>query len=970
MLGHAALAQKAGISGQVNDDAGAIPGIIVVLEKTSYHTITDIEGKFQLMGIPAGKYTLLVTGIGLEPYRKELTVEGSPISLGIITLKYKMMQEVVITANTRPSETKALNMMKTSAVVANIISSEGVGKLPDRNVAEAVQRLPGVVMESDQGEGRFISFRGTPSDWSSALVNGDRMPVADELSKTRAMNFDIFPSSLVDYIVVAKTLSPDMEGDAIGGSANFITKSAPVKQVLQASVGGGYNAQAQKPIYNALLMYGNRSKNKKFGYLAGGSIYERNWATDNYQLFYSSNIDHSLTRLELRDYEGKRRTLGLNLAADYKFNDNVKVYAKGVYGSMQDNEYNRKTMYNWSTGVGQSIKLQNIHNIMDSRFWGAEVGGEINLSSKLQLNARVATYDNRFQYGGVPYKDRNDPRNGYHVVEFEKQVYFKDFLYLDENGNQTDEMNAYSRAKLLKGDSPIPGYGDDYKNIQPLYDNIIPVSPDDTMYKFSRAYSETNRTWERDPLVAQLDLNYNVNNKLKLKFGGKVRMKEGERKVGLELWDRNKDYPTAIVYENYNPQPLNERGGFLQELNTPYKGNMFPFLTNDGIDNFVKNMGDTLVHRPFGVQTPYFEQVIGSSYRYKEDVYAGYAMANWSATDKLSIVGGMRAEYTSPMVMADSIVTVDKALGTVQLQSVAAGKAYWALLPMLNIKYAVTDNQNARLAVTRSFRRPNFNEIKPGAATIDYTNNDLVYGNPFLKPTYSWNFDVAYEYYIGRSGMLSVAGFYKNVKDHIYTAFESSSTDNTGISNEFQIPGGVIAKKFQNAPESFAAGFEVSAMSKLSFLPGFLKNLGLSANYSYTYSEMKIEAREKPQALPRQAPNVLNLAIFYEDARVTTRLGLNYRDPFLYELNLYAVKDPNTGASVIAHQDNDYDTYIGKNLTLDYSFSYNFLKHFSAFVEVNNLLNTPYVMYRGNVERPVKTEFYSIRGLAGIKFNL
>ncbi len=298
-----------------------------------------------------------------------------------------------------------------------------------------------------------------------------------------------------------------------------------------------------------------------------------------------------------------------------------------------------------------------------------------------------------------------------------------------------------------------------------------------------------------------------------------------------------------------------------------------------------------------------------------------------------------------------------------------SGKAYLSLLPMLNVKYAVTDRQNIRFAATRSFRRPNFNEIKPGAAAIDYSNNDLVYGNPDLKPTYSWNFDLAYERYLGATSMLSAAVFYKNVKDHIYTAFESSSTDNTGISNEFQIPGGVVAKKFQNAPQAMAAGFEASLMTKFRFLPGVFENLGASINYSHTYSRMTIDAREKAQQLPRQSPNVMNVALFFENGRITTRLGLNYRDPYLYELNLYAVKDPASDRMLILHQDNNYDVYVGRSMTLDYSFSYQFREHFNVFLELNNLTNTPFTMYRGQQERPLKTEYYSIRGLAGIRFN-
>lgn len=969
ILPGAVAAQTATIKGAVKDRQGMLPGITISLANNKYYTVTELNGTFTLVDIPAGQYTLTIASLGYDSHTMPVNLNGDT-DLGTIELKESdhMLNAVTVTANTRGTETKALNMMKSSMVFSNIVSSEGIGKLPDRNVAEAVQRLPGVVMESDQGEGRFISFRGTPSDWSAALVNGDRMPVADEESKTRAMNFDIFPSSMVDYIVVSKTLSPDMEGDAIGGSANFMTKSAPAKKSIQASLGAGYNAQAQKPVFNGALSYGNRSKDGKLGYFAGGSLYKRNWATDNYQVFYGSNIDQSLSRLELRDYEGQRNTIGANAAVEYKFSDRAKIYAKGVYGRMTDEEYNRKTMYNWSTGWGQSIRLQNIHNIMQTNFWGAELGGELKPSDKLSANWRIASYSNHFQYGAVPFA-KGDPRNGYHVIEFEKSVNFKDFLYLDENGKVTDERNAYDRLKLLNIDSPEPGYGDDYRNIQPVYENVPLINPSDTSFAFTRAYSETNKTWEKDPIVAQLDLQYAASSKLKMKFGGKMRIKEGRRNVGLELWERNKDLSSSILYNNFNPGPINERGGFLAEMGSPYNGKMFPFLNGKQIDNFVNSQGDTLRHIPFGTSTPYFQQMVGSSYKYKETVYAGYAMAEWNVAPQLTLVPGVRVEYTSPIVEADSIMTVDPALGTVALTPVQSGKSYWSVLPMLNAKYTLTDKQNLRLAITRSFRRPNFNEIKPGAAAINYSNNDLVYGNPDLKPTYSWNYDLAYEHYMSASGMFSISGFYKQVKDHIYTAFESSSADNNGVSNEFQIPGGVIAKKFRNAPEAFAAGIEASLMTKMRFLPGIWKNLGVNINYSYTYSQMHIDARDQVQALPRQSPNVLNVALFYENPHITTRIGLNYRDPYLYELNLYAVKDPASDKMLILHQDNDYDVYVGRSLTLDCSFAYTFKENFSVFTELSNLTNTPYTMYRGQKERPLKTEYYAMRGLIGLRYN-
>jgi TonB-dependent receptor len=246
----------------------------------------------------------------------------------------------------------------------------------------------------------------------------------------------------------------------------------------------------------------------------------------------------------------------------------------------------------------------------------------------------------------------------------------------------------------------------------------------------------------------------------------------------------------------------------------------------------------------------------------------------------------------------------------------------------------------------------------------------MVFGNPNLNPSFSWNADLIFEKYLSANGLISFGGFYKYVTDHIYTAFESSSTDNNGISNEFQIPGGVIAKKYQNAPYANIAGLEANFSFKLNMLPGIWKHFGISANYSYTWSELKIESREKLQALPRQSPNVGNLAVFYESSKLTVRIAGNYKDPFLYELNLYAVEDPQSNQIQVLHQDNDFDMYVGRMFTLDASASWNLTEHLSLTAEANNLSNTPFVVYRGRRERPVKTEYYSIRALAGLRFTL
>lgn len=962
------------VKGVIIDKNGPLPGASIFLSTNNQIGVSsDLDGHFSLRNLPSGNQEIVISYMGYNTIKTKINVlAGDSINIGTVTMvEGKELQEVLIKDVIRDNEIRSIEMTRNTSRVVNIISADGLSKLPDRNAAEVLQRLPGVVIERDQGEGRYVSFRGTPTDWSSALVNGDRMPSADEESKTRAINFDIFPSSLIQYVVVSKSLSPDMEGDAIGGSVNFITRGAPNARVLNVTLGGGMNAQSVGPIINGSILYGDRTKNEKFGWLVGASVYNRSWGTDNFQVFYGGNFDQSIGRYELRDYMGERLTVGGNIALEYKINKKNRIELKYVYGFMRDDEYNRKQMYNYNSGLGQSIKLQNIHNILLFQFFGGQLAGEHTIGKKnnWKLEWKIANYNNSFQYGEVPQKGINNPANGYFVLEFEKFVNFQDYLFLDANGNQTDEFNAVERYKFLNIDSPIEGYGDDYNFIHSVWTNPPAFQPKDTMFLFQRAYTEFNNTWERDPIVVQFDLSYEPLKRLKIKVGGKYRYKIGERKVALNVWERNSNAFSYIPYNTFELLGLDSKGGFLEELGAPYDSIAFPFYSNETINNFINAMDTGLIYLPFDKTTPYYDQFIGSSYSYYEHVIAGYLMAEYRPHEKILLSGGMRIEYTIPLVTADTVIQGATAEERI-LESRSAGFNYIALLPMFNLKYDISKRSVLKFAAFRSFRRPNFNEIKPAQAMIDYTNFDVVLGNPQLKPSFSWNADLMYEYYLGRASLITGGVFAKYVTDHIYTAFETSSLDATGVSNQYQIPGGVISKKFKNAPEAYVFGLEVSYYSKFFFLPKILKNFGITATYTYSFSRMSIEARNDLQPLPRQSDHVMNFGLFYEDNKLNARIALNYRSPYLMELNLFAITDPVTNDLVIVHQDNSFDIFMWQALTLDFSASYKFHKNFSVFVELNNLTNSPFVIYRGQRERPVKTEYYSIRGLAGIKFEL
>lgn len=993
LAGFAVLGQTGSISGVVKGDGMFLPGASVYIKGTSIGTSTDLDGKYSLKNIPVGNKTIVFSFIGFDPKEIPVVVKAGentivkPISLsqGI------QLQAVEIRGTMRDSEAKAINMTRISKNHVNIIAADGVGKLPDRNAGEAVQRVPGIVLERDHGEGKHISVRGTPRDWSSSLINDSRLPVADENGDSRTLSFDILPSDLIKYVVVSKTLTPDMEGDAIGGSVNFITKTAPEKKTLNINVGSGWNFKAGKPVYSGAITFGNRSKNEKFGYVLGASIWNRNYGTDNYEVAYGSNYNHGVNRLELRNYHGVRRTIGLNAAAEYKIGKDSKVFINGILGDYQDKERNRKQMFNYAVGAGSTIRLQHIYNIMQSRLWGGQLGGEFQLSKKLKLTSKIARYENKFGFGPAPFGD-GDARNGYHVVQFEKfNVRYLDQVFQDEFRLKLLGKDQVGKQFINDADgSAIKGTyapsGDAWDNIQPKVKDLTGSNP----FEFSGAYSELNETWEKDPIIVQLDLDHEHNTRWKLKYGAKYRMKEGARKLGLHEWIQNTKVKSKPVYihdfENGKPSFAN---GFLPEHGRPYQGKWYSFLNSSVSDDFVKNNAAWLKERPMNSNHPNYQEWVGARYDYKENVGAAYGMVDFMINEKWSFFGGVRVENTVLEINADTadkgfygnvykgipgigdvIVPIDKdtlaskyfqyldtSRFVVPVRAVSSKLDYWSILPMFHIKYSPKEDFNIRFSVTRSFRRPNFNETKPGAPVIDFSNLEFRFGNRVLKPSYSWNFDLMAERFFKNVGMISAGVFYKQVKDHIFASITADSDPATGI----------IFKNYENAENSFVAGFECSVNKRLDFLPGIWSGLGVNGNYTITHSEMKVPGREGVQQLPRQAAHIFNLALYYEKKNLTARIAANYKSKYLVELNMAAVKDKKTGKTELLHQNSDYDTFTKGNLTLDFSASYKISKHIECFLEMNNLLNTPLIVYRGEEHRPMQVEYYSIRGQAGVR---
>lgn len=938
-LSGSAMAQNAEIIGSVKDELGALPGANIIVKGTTNGTNTDFDGHFNITNVNPGELTLIVSYIGYKTQEVSIVArKNEPVNVGDISLSSgNELDQIVIQGNNLPNQQKALNIKKNSIAIMEVLASDAIGKLPDRNAAEAVQRVSGVSIERDHGEGRYVIVRGTPIAWNSTLMNGDRMPstegTSDNTGGTRSAPLDIFPSEMIKFVQLSKAITPDMEGDAIGGSVNFITKTAPSKKTLNINLGYGYNNQAQKPIQSGSLVYGDRVAHGKLGFLVSGTYWNRNWGTDNYELVYNQE-NQAINNLQLRDYLGARTTTGLNTGLEFKPNDKNMLYLRGLYTNFKDEESAVEHIFNFEDG-DMDVRVR--HGIVDINMHGVEFGGDHKFSNgKLNLDWKLSTYS--AEMGNKKVKGSEANTDAYLMATFSAPVTYNNLT-----------SDGY---KFLDIDSPAGYNGDHYNNIQPYLSSN--VTANDLLLNNKMAYPAYSL---EDDYTAKLDLTYNTNDKLKVKVGGKFKRMNLERGTPYtySLYLGN-NYGAPIAMSDFETRKFPFRGGYLSEIGNPYDNVLVEnTMRLDQIDNLFTDEYDAnplFYNIKFDENNP---SSAGSFYSGYEQVTAGYAMADFDLTSKLKVIGGVRYEHTNLEYKGHSVVT--DADDNTTIENVKNDNSFGSLLPMVHLKYQAQDNLNVKFAYTRTMARANFSELNP-TETISLltTPNTISRGNIKLEPTYSNNFDLIGEYFFENVGILSGGAFYKALENVIYTGRSFQTIDG----NLFQVT------QPQNSETGWLAGFEVGLSKRLTFLPGILGGLGVEANYTFADSEMEVpmyttnatsgevEVTTTTEKIPSQSKHIFNASLFYEKGPLSFRLAGNYKDASL---------------AMVQGNPENYRWY-GKNLTVDFTASANLTKNMKVYVELNNLTNEPLRYYQGVSERPEQTEYYSIRGLFGINYQI
>ena len=371
-----AVAQDGGgvIYGTVTGQAGTvITDCRVTVQGINLEAVTGLDGAYRLANVPAGEHTIMFDYLGLQAGSATLTVVAGETLLQDMTLVYAGEIEVR-GSPLLEGQAKALNRQKNTVNISNIVASDQIGRFPDKNASEAAQRIPGISLNRDMGEGRYIIIRGTEARLNSTTVNGERIPSPE--AGVRNVALDTIPADLLGSIEVSKALRPDMDGDSIGGTVDLVTMRAPEDTRVSASLGAGYSELMQETAPNASATWGSRfGPEKKWGMLLSGSASDTKRGADDIEPAYD---DGDLAELEMRDYTTERERSGVTFDLDYRASLQSNYYLRGLWTNYVDTELRRaKNNIVEDDELERSIKDRTQESLINSiSFGGDNIIGE------------------------------------------------------------------------------------------------------------------------------------------------------------------------------------------------------------------------------------------------------------------------------------------------------------------------------------------------------------------------------------------------------------------------------------------------------------------------------------------------------------------------------------------------------------------------------------------------------------------
>ena len=946
------------IKGTVSDKGSGdfLPGANVFLEGTNYGTSSDRAGNYSINGVPDGDYTLIVTYVGYSDYSNSVSVGPDALTHNAqMSVSYIPMDAVNVSGLAQ-GQAKALSQQRSANNIKNIVSSDMIERFPDQNVADAIQRLPAVALETDHGEGRYVQIRGAEAQLNTTTLNGIRIPSPEDTE--RKVSLDVIPSFLLGSIELSKALTPDMDGDAIGGSVNLITKNGfdYDGRTMNLKITGGQRSMRGKNNSMAAFNYADQLMDNKLGLIISTSYENNDMHTDNIEMEWDDKIEWVteevdeyevdeddptdttfiyktddkdgtvLTDVQLRNYNLSRERMGITGNLDYKLNENSKFYLRSMWNRYTDWEERDRMRYRFDKSVDEEES--------GSGYDPAD-GLAVNLARiERDLKSRTSvSYINSYTFGGEHQFGNIDVDYNYtisHAEELRTPSTNITFVVKDVNWDYEYSDEHYPTMSNFTDDDGGSFDPDDASNYE--LDEIELLGK----YFPSAKNPDGNLATDDDQIMAlnvSMDLSVGPLSG-KVKAGVKMSSKEKvSDRTGNELWGWDGDDDIEMT-------------GFKKDLDgEDFLDGNYTHIVGIDVDKIHDHMK---ANRDNYEIFPLYEDVFFETWNAKEDLTAFYGMADMRMGN-MNIIAGARmenaaTEYTS---WNGDIAEIEDEEGTYEeslalLTAVTSKSDHSVALPMFHVKYGINNNMFARLAYTESMARSNYGSLVPFVLAED---EEAEAGNPDLVPAHSKNIDLMLEYYAGPLGIVSFGYFTKDIADYFYV----------GVMENYELQGKTYeeVKMPQNGENATLSGWEINIQQQLSFLPGPLSGLGVYANYTSTTSDAYYGSDRDKTTLPGQAGNTGNFSLSYETKKLSARFSYALSDQYIVEVG----------------GDADEDIYYEPANRIDISLSYDPMDNLTILADLMNVNNAPLGYFQGSSSTPIQRELYGPSFRVGLQYD-
>ena len=941
-------AATAQVSGVVTDAATGEPlvGAAVRVAGTTVGAATDLDGRYRIGNAPTGEAVLVASYLGYRTDSVAVVVPaGGLVQDFALELAAVQGGEVVVSAQAA-GQLAAINEQLASDRIVNVVSAEKIQELPEANAAEAIGRLPGVAITRSGGEANQVVVRGLGPSYTNVTVNGVRLPSTDD---SRATDLNSISPELLAGIEVFKALTPDQDADAVGGSVNFRLRTAPARRRVDARLQGGYNALAGAlGNYKAVGSVSDRFLGGRAGAIAQLSTERVDRRSEDLAGGFSILADADepggfaslrTSSLRLQDRDETRGRLGGSLLLDYRVpGGQVQL---STFASRLDRDLTTRTTSFVDEGVNYNLTLGQV----ETQFFSSALSGE----HALLLGAEFTWSASRaIAVDETPESIRLTAREG-------------SGAYVDRPDDSVDPRD-YARAAQFR--------------------------PDQTRLSFLRREDERRR--ERDYIgEANLQVPFALGPTVSgsVRLGGKLRDKTRSSVNGGSFLRLDDYFGSDSLRARYAGQLAVINGNTRSISVAPFVDPSYDPTLLGGVSlGFAASPArarelDALLG---DVYTRAFTEL--DDYQADERIGAGYLMVELNV-GRLRIIPGVRYERTA----FDYLAKQGRITGTetsddpdlVQdgfARDTTASVSYGDWFPALHLRYRATDWLDLRLARTESISRPSFNQANPRVRRDD-TGLRVSRGDVGLLPAYATSYDANVAVRTPRLGLVSVGGYLKEL-DNVIFQRSNIPIFNDEIAEQLRIDDpslrGYALSDFANLPNTtHVRGLEFEWQTQLSYLPGRLSGVVLTANYSRIWSEtekfrtfLEVERVRGPNGvqfnatlvdsartvrMPRQSDHLANVALGYD------RGGFSGRVSFLYQGG--SLRAP--GGRV------ETDDYVAEYTRFDVSVKQEVGAGLSLYLNLNNLSDARDVEFTGPFrDLLVGEDRYGWTGDVGLRYRL